>query len=174
MKTALPIVAVVLALLAPAAASAQAPGHTFGLGIEGGGVPNFGFTGKYWVDSTDAFQGSIGWSGVYYEAPGPVFTFDWQRRVGRIQPRTHVVRFGFDVGVGGALGFVTSGCYTDLRGNLRCYNGNAALMLRVPLAFAAYFPRPRVEAFAEITPTLAFLPYFGPVLMGAVGGRFYF
>lgn len=160
-----------LLALSPGVADAQMPGHSFGLGLHFGD-PSFAFSGKYWLDSQEAVQATLGWR--YYGSSAPVITVDWQRRVGRIVPRTPVVRFGFDLGVGGGLGYLATECYRDVWGRETCYNEDAALFLRVPLAFTAYFTRANVEAYAELTPTISLVPDFEPVVMGGFGGRFYF
>ncbi len=139
-----------LALGLPAAAHAQSMNHPFGLGFFAGNGAA-GFTGKYFLSSDDGIQATIGWrSSLYYDGPGPTITADWVYRFARILPRTGVVQFGFDFGVGGALGYVSDGCYRNLAGDLRCYNNTADLAVRVPLVFSAYFPKPRIEAYAEI------------------------
>jgi hypothetical protein len=158
---------------APTAALAQIPGNSFGLGLHVGD-PNFGITGKYWLTSDDAIQAVVGWRGTYYGAQGPVLTVDWQRRVIRIDPRTPVVRFGIDLGVGGSVGYVGENCYRDVFDHVHCSDSHAGLVLRVPVAFSAYFPKPRVEAYAEIALGLVLAPWFGGTVMGGVGGRFYF
>jgi len=177
MKNRALLLATVLAavLATPALASAQAPGHNFGLGLQLGD-PGFAFGAKYFFDRSDAIQGTIGWrQPYYYGAQGPLITVDWQHRVGTVGPRSGKVHVSFDVGVGGALGFMGDYCVRRW-GSSTCYNYNndAELALRVPLAVSFYFPIPRLEAYVEFAPSLVVLPYFGPDLMGGIGGRFYF
>jgi hypothetical protein len=160
-------------LAVPALASAQAPGHPFALGLQVG--DHFGFGAKYFFDRDDAIQGTIGWRSDwgYYGAPGPLLTIDWQHRVGTIVPRSGKVTVSFDVGVGGAAGYVGTYCGRDLLGRSQCYD-NAELALRIPLSVSVYWPHPRLEAYAEVVPLLVAIPFFGPDLMGGIGGRFYF
>ena len=173
----LSLVLTIASLAAPA--RAQSSNHPFGLGLSFG-EPS-GFTGKYWFGANDAFQLTLGWRGSYYHAgfiyrdAGPIVTGDWTRKVIKIDPRGGDVRFAFYAGVGGVAGWVERGqCYVDVWGRQVCYsNTDVGLGLRVPLGFAAYFTRVNIEAYAEITPTLALVP-FGPTMMGAIGGRFYF
>lgn len=178
MKNRAPILATVFAavLATPALASAQAPGHNFGLGLQLGD-PGFAFGAKYFFDYRDAIQGTIGWRGPYYyhaQGHGPLVTIDWQHRVGTVGPRSGKVRVSFDVGVGGAIGFIGDYCVQRWGGTTTCYNGDAELALRVPLAVSVYFPIPRLEAYVEVAPSLVMLPFFGPDMMGGIGGRFYF
>jgi hypothetical protein len=160
---------------APVSAWAQMPGHPFGLGFQFGD-PAFGFSGKYWLDRNDAIQGTLGWRGADYRAYGPAVTVDWQHRLTTFGPRTGVVHFSFDFGVGGGVGYVGGGlCYRDeFHVWHYCGDADAALIFRAPLTFSAYFPRPRLEAYAELAPAIVLVPGFGPSLMGGIGGRFYF
>jgi len=164
--------AITLAL--PTLASAQAPGHSFGLGLQLGD-PGFAFSGKYFFDHSDAIQATLGWrTPYYYGARGPLVTVDWQHRVATVVPHSGRVHVGFDVGVGGAVGFVGNYCVHRYVGGEYCYDGGAELALRIPLAASFYFPSTRLEAYIELAPMLAVVPYFGPDFMGGVGGRFYF
>ncbi len=167
------VLAMMLAL-APSRARAQSAASPFGIGIYSGD-PGFGLTGKYWLNQDHGIQGIVGWSGGYYRAPGTILAVDWEYRFARIVPQTPVVRFGFDVGVGGGIGIVREGrCYDDVFGDRHCPDGRATLLVRVPVAFAAYFPKPQIEAFVEIVPSVVLLPPWGPTVMGGIGGRYYF
>jgi hypothetical protein len=171
-KNSLFVLALVLGL--PAAAQAQSTNHPFGLGFFAGNG-NLGFTGKYFLSHDDGIQATLGWrSSYYYDGPGPTITVDWVHRLARIIPGSGVVQFGFDFGVGGALGYVSDGCYVNLAGNRTCYNNTADLAVRVPVVFSAYWPKARIEAYAEVAPAFVLAPYRGPAVMGGVGGRFYF
>lgn len=167
------------ALLAPQAAQAQSADHPFGLGFYFG-FPN-GFSGKYWLDKESAVEAAIGWQSWqngFYRPGGPVATVDWNYHFLAIAPRTPVVRFSLHAGAGGGLSWYSGGgsCYRSVYGQWFCpgQTGGAMLFARVPLGFSAYFPKVRLEASAEVIPSIRVLPDFQPVVMGGLAGRFYF
>ncbi|MBN1962841.1 MAG: hypothetical protein JW841_18060 [Deltaproteobacteria bacterium] len=163
-----------LTFVVSSVAHAQLPERKFGLGLYFGD-PAFGFTGRYWFNNTDAVQAVLGWTGTYYGASGPIFIADWQHQMGHIDARTQVVSFDFTAGVGGAAGYIhDGGCYRDRFNRRYCYDDNAGIIFRVPVTFTAFFPKPRVEAYVDLVPSIILLPRLGPSLMGGIGGRYYF
>lgn len=166
-------------------ALAQSSEHNFGLGLHVGD-PN-GLVGKYWFDAANAVQATVGWQrawvnqNYYYNRSGGQLAIEWTHQFLKFGPqRADIVRFGVHAGAGGALSFVgaTNDCYYDgARRRTVCYNdldySPIGLYLRAPVGFAAYFPKVRIEAYAEVVPAIL-LNDFRFRMQGGVGGRYYF
>lgn len=168
----------IVACLWAAPAAAQFTGHGFGLGFQFGDPT--GATGKVWLDDTNALQFGAGFRSSFHGKPygtaWPVGSFDWVHHFGRFGPRSKKVRFRMHVGVGGAAGFMDRGaCYYDVFDRKYCSGAAVgAAVLRIPVGFNLYPRSARFEAFIEVAPGLRLSPYFYPVVMGNVGGRYYF
>jgi hypothetical protein len=162
-----------------APASADYKGHPFALGLELGDPT--GFTGKYWLDGESALQfgvgGHPGYRGGYYARTSFAGTFDWLYHFGRFGPSRRQLWFRVHVGVGGAVGWVSERCYSDVFYSYcdTVRSTRPSLVARIPVGLNLYFKKARFEVFAQIAPGIRFLPdVFRPTAMGSFGGRFYF
>lgn len=175
----------VLTFASAVGASAQSSDHVFGLGLHVGDPS--GLVGKYWFDEANAVQATLGWQrswmdrNYYYNRPGGQVSVEWTNQFLKFAPRrADIVRFGVHAGAGGALAFVADpdDCYySSARRRTICYDDRdydaVGLYLRGPVGFAAYFPKVRIEAYAEIVPSIL-LNDFRLRVQGGLGGRYYF
>ncbi len=128
-------------------------GGNFGLGLDFGGPGTWGATGKFWLDSTSAFQGALKLDGTVLQLQYLWHDYDL------IHPSRGALPFY--IGIGGDL----------------AVGGGIAVAACAPIGLTYLFQKKTipVDIFVEGVPTLWF--YSGGIffeLYGNIGARYYF
>lgn len=127
-----------------------------------------GFSWKYRISQSNAFDGALGFSPYFDE---------WRLHADYLWNAYpfNEKRLALYYGIGAAVGFGRTGYavfYSN--GSYFTSNRNVGVAARIPVGLGYMIPRSPLELYMEVAPLLVFAPISGVDVDAGLGARFYF